>query len=155
MPLREIYFYFRDEIKKYAFYELSESRDSTGQESRIRTSVLLTCNLEERGSEKGRQGKTGEISELMSNSHSAVLNQSWRNINFTSGSRNIIVSSSNIMFAPFRIPFAWSKPVKYGWVYFRRRNTILSLFRNRKTCIGMDIMISVIMLIYTAVIYTI
>lgn len=96
---------------------------------------------------RGDRGRLVKSSQLMSNSHSAVLNQSWRNTNFTSGSRNIIVSSSNIMFAPFRIPFAWFKPVKYGWVYFRRRNTIWSLFRDRKTYIGMDIMISVIMLI--------
>lgn len=42
-------------------YELSKSRDLTGQESKIPPSGLLTCNPEERGPERKRQGETDKI----------------------------------------------------------------------------------------------
>lgn len=44
MPVREIDFYFRDEMKDVCLYELPESGGLSEQESRIPMSGHLTCD---------------------------------------------------------------------------------------------------------------
>lgn len=108
MPVRERYFYFSNKIKNMHLCELPEFRSLTGQSSGIFTSVLL-ISKPRRQMFSIKMGQTNGILTTTSNTNPTTPNQSKKSINFISVCRNIRASSSNILFAPFRIPSAWSK----------------------------------------------
>lgn len=81
---------------------------------------LNTQSLKRGIQNQGRR-KTMESPQLISNTHSAILNQSKQNINFASVGRNITLFSSNILFVSFRIPAAWPKSSQIGMSLLQRK----------------------------------